>query len=137
MRPSQLATKLPSLPDDADPDLRRVVTALVDILRSMDELPPIYLSGGDVLIGNRPLGSGAPRGYLNFPAFDGNGPPTGTPTDHRAGDPIVRTRGDNKLWAYDFSLKRWVEMPTGDDDNEILELLLLIHQELKLQRELV
>lgn len=136
MTPKSLVARLPVLSDDADPDLRAVVTALGDILRSMDELPPLYMVGGDVLVGNRPVASDARRGFFNLPTIDGEGPPSGTPILHGAGDPIVYTRGDHKLWVYDFKLGKWIEIPATEDDQEILEILFLIREELKLQREL-
>lgn len=136
MRPALLASRVPTPTGDALADIAAITTAMHDILLAMDDLPPLYKARGNILVGNRPLAEDAKRGFLYIPAIDGSGAPTGTPTDFKAGDPIVRTRDDNKLWAYDFTAAEWVEIPTGDDDQEILELLLMVLNELETHRKL-
>jgi hypothetical protein len=136
VRPSQLATKLPDPPEDADPYVKSLVTALVDILKSVDDFQPLRAAGGNLLVGNRPLMETANSGFLYVPTIDGNGPPQGTPTKYGAGDPIVYTRDDQKLWIYSFERSVWEEFPQTDDDNEILVLLLMILREMEFQREM-
>lgn len=134
MKPSALRNVIPELTGDAQGDVKKLSLALHDILRLLDDFSPLVASGGNILVGNRTLSEDAKRGFLYIPAIDGE-EPTGTPADYGAGDPIVRTQENNKLWAYDFEAAEWVEIPTADDDQEILELLLLILGELELHRK--
>ena len=136
MRPGQLRSLVPTLTGDPKTDVEQLNLALHDILRLIDDYRPLFAARGNILIGNRSVASDARRGFIYLPTIDGSGPPTGTPVDFGAGDPVVFTRTDRKLWAYNFSTKEWEEIPQSDDDNDILELLLMILQELQVHREM-
>jgi hypothetical protein len=91
--------------------------------------------GGNLIVGRSTLPVGSTSGFTYIPTIDGVGPPTGTPANYGAGDPIVYTRDDKKLWIYSFERGVWEEFPQTDDDNEILELLLMILRELEFHRD--
>lgn len=134
MKPIALQSQLPVLTGDANTDIKALRNSLSNVLRLLDSYDPLVQGKGDLLVGKTAMAAGAMHGFLYFPAINAAGPPTGQPTNYGAGDPIVRTRTDNKLWAYDFTSSSWMELADSEDDQEILELLLLILNELELHR---
>ena len=135
MKLRELVNQLPKQTGDPNKDIAALLAALNRIFRNADTTDPLVSAGGNVLVGNRALSLDATSGFLYVPTIDDSGPPTGRPANQGAGDPLVRTRDDNKLWFYSFERDQWEEFPENDDDNEILELLLLILRELQLQND--
>lgn len=129
MKPAELVTLVPK--NLQGEEAAKIAQALTQILLKMDSFEPLQAAGGDIFINTAPIRAAATRGFFHPPTIDGLGPPLGTPANRFGGDPIVITRGDGRMWRYDFTLRAWIEIPPAVDVEEIKELLFLILQEVQ------